>query len=1548
MSKCIIQVKIGDQIITLDPNADINADDSTPVVRSIDVNKLKLLFNNLKGSVQLDKVLSRNLNVQLVAKGEGLYNDAVENEFITPLGAVLREKDQEKRKALMEYVNSLDTKEVLKSGNFLISAKDAYKLSPYTHSDIRRLLFKSSSNSAYLFNQFMNMPGMESVRISIAFMDDYQDAPLTMVKGAYIAPDNIIQILVPTNYQIKGRSGDKLQSTNFKGPRIQEISRVLLHELTHAVFSELYIGDVTFKNKMNVIHDDFIKRAKDKVLVGQYENIHEFISDIFINKKLQQAMSAIPALTDQVREGEFKTLYTFFTATLSKAMSANESLLKDMVGTLAASIPTGELTTTFQNDQVDVANNPDFRQTIFFTPGDIEQADINEHISPNDYTTTYGGINGQAFAIQAAFLKRHDVSKNEWTIRDAYYKATKNAPSTAEIDRLQKEDLVSIPWLRYIRVDKESGTTGRWQEQGVLVDKKGKEIRKDGKVQVVDLIRVNGEIVQDEKANGGIISPRTKLVPVVYANSKKGKVIVAKVGVKDSDGFNTVSIPYSLINGYRKFDRTYFNHNEDFAGQLNDLMSERSKVEKTNQGEITSDALFALDQRITYIKEQIKKADIRKEEMIDHAKKMAFSYKEDDTTYMNVSEADFKASGWGKESTTREFAPADKALYIINKDKDNKYRMRPNPSIFRTLWEDEIGKHFVKSSEGISQAVTRGDMIRVGMKINIDVTGKDGKVETQNIERDTWLPVFARLANGIEVATTGGTGMIIPFNKIDTYAKNITSEEFTDLALKVRDLKNAFEEDLYIEPTDASGRRKLNKEFISSNVQFKSLQYNEKYNNKNADTEEEARARFGKGLSKTLALIKPYESFVKVTRKFLSKGSGSDKGAIVNYQTNDLVLAATDEGLLVMGEKSGKYNFEYIRFDEQIDKHDNYGRELSFLMQDISAVSRVWEEFAAEKKQYEKLKDVPQFVNEGTKTSPKWVKSDSEARNVRDSYDLYDEVDGTKISRLQQGDIVAIKMLADPNNPKLPQYYYRKVVTVHDNGSVTVAEFAKEDKKFDSGFVIKAGVYPKTITSDKIAKVGYRLGVLTGDKDNGYIAEFHNDVLQRRQKLQEYAQKDLDFDDFLFAPAGRAQKFNNSSKFTSGHNKRYVPLTNKILSPKSDEDLVYLNKRMEPVAEKDAIWIQAWFNGDSFKNALRGINANTTFLKVADITTKKGVYTNMKPDILAQIMPGDWVVSEYRDKAGKIKQFSSLIERIEGGQIYTLASNFETYKVNLNKIIGIRTSLRNDKFSGFKRTNDLLKLIKEDKASSEKSQPKQSMDTDYKSPKDSRRVLFEFGNRFQQLNPDVKLNYVEQADVNDLFNSMGYDYTNTRAFILNGEVNINLDRASVSDVVHEYAHLFLHSLKYESPEMYAAIISTATSHPLYTKVARDYAHLTSQEDLDEEVFVTILGEYLADSLKERDKDWITERKEVFDNFSEFTKTKLEQLLGKPVDSLYDLEAGEVLGMRLEDVINLVGDEIIKNRIYDIYNQPTMEFNRDLKRLKMDLRKLGLLTEECYG
>jgi hypothetical protein len=1560
MSNCIIQIKIGDQVITLDPNSNISPGNSEFLVNSIDVNKLRVLYSNLKESVNFNNVLSADKD--LAKQGEILYSSvaslaAEKGEFISPAGALKSETNPDHKKVLAAYLNSLNGNEILRGGNFLLDMKDAYKLSPFTRDDIRNLLFTGSRrNELGLFNQLSNIPGMETLRMSIAVADNINGTRIDSPRGVYIRPDNIIQLLVPDDpkYYVHGVNDESgIAKASLTKAALREVRSTMLHELTHAVYSEVFISNPSFREAINGLHQRFTKylsetnQTPEADVRNVYSDVHEFLSDMFVNKKLQQALNEIIS-SDRVYESLGRgNLYSFLIQTLPVDYRKSDSMLKDAISVMSDAIPKGDITDTLEKQLRDYIDPTD-KRNLFFA-NDLPQDDIDSHTSPNDPYDSYWTVNAKAYRMQKAYLDRTEFSKekNDFTQKDVYYAAPIDKPTQAQIDRLYANDLVLIPWLRY---DKTDGK-GRWVEQGVLT-KDGKPIMDNGKFKIVDIIRKDGKIVQNYK--DGVIEERFRHVPVMYSNMKKGTVVVAKVGLDPKAaestyaGFNSISIPYNLIRGIRKYNWDFFDHNHDYTQDLAEAKDNLARSNSDRSGiESKFDRTSVFQIQVERAEANILKAAKVKQELVDLYNKYTYSRVEEDsdgvkTYHKNVTEDNYVNSGFTKKNVgSSVFANADDAIFTISKRGKDEIA-QPNPAKFEILWQDDSGKAFAKTSASIAEAVTQGDLIRIHSTEKVD---KDG--ESVTVNKYDWLPVYQKVANGVLVATKTGKGLIVSFNNIDAYAKNTTTEAWTNLMLRQKDAIDSMEDEMYLPKQDGDKWAKTNPE----KVKFRPLRFNPDYSDGYEDTNEDnALTRFTKNKEQyTLPLIKPNESFVKVARKF--KPFDPTEKKVVQYQSLEMVLAKSDAGLTTLRiTNGGLYKIDHVRFSDKLEDHEHYGKELLFLLEDVSKVKEHWDAYVAEKKLFEENKELDSFTNEGTADKPKWKANfdfRDKPRNIRDWYDFYDNVNGVTVNRLKEGDVIAIK-IDNSENPDLPSHYFRKVMRVLDDGRVAVADYRRQAVEYKGKTIGKEGYYARYVDMKDIAKVGYRVGKVEADGDS-FVNDYHQDIIDRRRKLMEYASRDLDYNDFKFFTAESAAKWNNSKFPTSGKHKRVVPLTNRILDPKTTEPEVFLDRNLDAVTSaKDAAWVRAWFNGDSLSNVERGIGANSTYLKAEDIFVKneKG-YRQLKQLLYDNLMPGDWVVKTYTDKNGKTRQWASLIDRIEGKNIYTVNSDYSTSLVNFEKVSAIRTSVRNDRFKGnydrYKRSEELTKALKK---ASTKTKP--SLDLDFKSPKDSRRALYEIGNRLQQLNPDIKLNYVEQGDVNLILKQTGHDYSSVRAFVKDGEVFINTDKASISDVVHEYGHIFLHTLKYDNPELYSNIVASAKTHPLYDTIARRYSHLNQESDVNEEVFVTLLGEYMKGSLDSKSKEKMDSNKEVVVEFSKYTKEKLDEVLSGKEGHISQTDPAEILNMRLEDVIDMVGDHIMNNRISSIDDQPTLQFGKDVESLVADLKARGILTEECYG
>jgi hypothetical protein len=1573
MSNCIIRIKVGNDWITLDPNSNISAENKELLVNALDVNRLRTLYSQVRSGVDFSKDL--RVDEGKASEGEQIYNGMVDDankrgEFLSPVAAI-KAAPENQREALSAYLSTLDGNQILSNGNFLLDPKEAYKLSPYTQKDIEGLFFSSSSRHKNIYSLLTNVPGMDTLRMSVAYANDVNGRSISRPTGRYLRPDNIIQVVIPDGYYIHSADDKGVTKANLDKDGIAMARNIIIHELSHAVLSEVYIGDSTFRSKVDDLHKQLVEHldslleadgvkldrlykpattARRNELRSKFQGMrdlyaeaevgpHEFLSNLLEDKALWDVTNLMVSRSRAYESPEKANLYNDILESLpGKYRNADsDSALKDAIATITGAIPDGAIRDTFEKKIHDYVD-PSDKRNMFHLPEGVDEDGVVKHIAPRDQVDSYWSKNEQAYRMQRDFLERvtgikgGDEVEGKPSFKNAFYKESIDKPTQAQIDQLYKQDLALIPWCRWNGL--EDGR-GDWVEIGIVLDKKGKPIMDGKKLLKVDITRdAKGNIVQDSKL--GTIEERFNHVPVMHSNIRSGTVTVAKVGTGADRAewkYNSITVPYSFIRGIRKYDYSFFDHTRDYDNDLAEAKQDLIQSQKGKHGlNAKIDWVRNAEQGIENAIANKALAEAVKKGLIDLHEQYTFTRVEDDgqgakVFHKNVTEEDYLASGWDQKNLgSTKFASPEDAVFTIKK-VGKGFIAEPNKRMFQILWQSDSGSEFGKSSTQVADAVTKGDLVRLN---------KPETVNGVEVARYEWLPVYKKLANGVLVGTSNGKGYIVGFNNIDAYAKNTTTKAWDDLVDKQKNVVDAFVESLAEDKVERkAGREKTE----ASIVTYKSLQTAD-------ESEKDVVNKFiPKDIEYTKKLIQPGYSFVKVMRKFPSSDP-TEKGAI-ERQTNELVVAKTEDGVVTMRfSKDGKPFLDHINYTDHLEDKENYGKQLLFLMEDLSAARDMWRQTEEQQDQFDENNDKnnPSFEDLGNGRYKPLKDFKLNPRNIRDVYDLHANINGVNVSRLAPGDMVGIAL---PEDSKIPRYF-RKVLRVLDDGRIAVVENRKEAVQWKSGIIGKSGVYVRLIDMGKVDRLAYRVGKIEGNKDEGFTSQFHQDIIDRRMKMLEYANADKDWNDFDYAKGrDNGSNFNKKAKGKSGGHYEYVPLTNKLVDPSEEGDEVFLDRNLDAVSDPSkAAMVMAWVDGKAI-NIKRGIRANTEYVAAKDILDTSGKYPVIKDIVLKVLKPGDWVSSPYVDGKGKKRMGRNPIERIEGGRIYTIRNNMEAWPENLSRISGINLSTRNSnqtsndgQWAKYKRVSELKKALGVTK-------DKKSLDLPFKSPKDSRRALMEVGNRLQELNPDINLNYVEQADINLLHKQTGHDYSNARAFVMNGEVYVNTDKASVSDVIHEYAHLFLHAVKYDNPTLYGNIVDGAKVHPLYDKIASQYNHL-NESDLNEEVFVTLLGEYMKGSMSLGNKAVMDQNKKTIIEFSEYTKDKLEQLLGGGASKLQNLEPGEILNMRLEDVIGLVGDHIMSNRISDIYDDPKFSFGRDVKELARALKERGFLTEECYG
>lgn len=173
--------------------------------------------------------------------------------------------------------------------------------------------------------------------------------------------------------------------------------------------------------------------------------------------------------------------------------------------------------------------------------------------------------------------------------------------------------------------------------------------------------------------------------------------------------------------------------------------------------------------------------------------------------------------------------------------------------------------------------------------------------------------------------------------------------------------------------------------------------------------------------------------------------------------------------------------------------------------------------------------------------------------------------------------------------------------------------------------------------------------------------------------------------------------------------------------------------------------------------------------------------------------------------------------------------------------------------------------------------------------------------------------------------------TSPKAFIYNGEVYINGDKATSKDLLHEYAHLLLGVLKASNFELYQNLLERTmqlqkAKYKLeYLKEA--YKHRATP-DIQEEVFAELFGEFMEgfhneDPLQETSQEVLQQWQSIF-NYGEN-----EELTGQYVK--YNVSAKSFFTQFCKDV-HTAGDLDFKKGT--IYRQAANKIEKDIKDNKI--------------
>lgn len=179
---------------------------------------------------------------------------------------------------------------------------------------------------------------------------------------------------------------------------------------------------------------------------------------------------------------------------------------------------------------------------------------------------------------------------------------------------------------------------------------------------------------------------------------------------------------------------------------------------------------------------------------------------------------------------------------------------------------------------------------------------------------------------------------------------------------------------------------------------------------------------------------------------------------------------------------------------------------------------------------------------------------------------------------------------------------------------------------------------------------------------------------------------------------------------------------------------------------------------------------------------------------------------------------------------------------------------------------------------------------------------------------------------------------NPKAFILNGQIYINMNNYSVDSPIHELSHMLIGQLRFAKPELYMQLISLSEQLPGYDKLARTYPN-RSRNDINEEIFVTEYSKF------------ITGQKSVFDSIDPDIAYQVQFQVNRMIDTMLEGSFG-IRDLKLQDIgkysLKQIADLVNSSKMTSVNSFPLEDssIHRKLNNMKSAMLKSGQLKEVC--
>lgn len=205
----------------------------------------------------------------------------------------------------------------------------------------------------------------------------------------------------------------------------------------------------------------------------------------------------------------------------------------------------------------------------------------------------------------------------------------------------------------------------------------------------------------------------------------------------------------------------------------------------------------------------------------------------------------------------------------------------------------------------------------------------------------------------------------------------------------------------------------------------------------------------------------------------------------------------------------------------------------------------------------------------------------------------------------------------------------------------------------------------------------------------------------------------------------------------------------------------------------------------------------------------------------------------------------------------------------------------------------------------------------------------------------IKFNDITDAELNsEKWKSIIPDVNSVNAFVYNGQIYINIDKANLDAPIHEMMHILIGSMRFTNPSMYQDLINLVQKFPNYQKLVQQYPN-RSRNDVNEEIFITEVSRYIAGLPSNISGIDYKLQYEISYNI----KRVLDSIL-MGQDSVKTLSNDRLFNLSLKQIAKEINSSIMTNNFRGTLDVEGSELHRKLNNIKADLIEQKLLKEDC--